>query len=77
MKDMLSFLSGYRKEKAWQKIGRETTEIYGHNQDLMEKCRKLGEYSTFVNILREFTAGSTNKKEAFSEAEEKTERYWK
>lgn len=43
----------------------------------MKKCRKLGEYSTFVNILREFTAGSTNKKEAFSEAEEKTERYWK
>lgn len=43
----------------------------------MEKCRKLGEYSTFVNILREFTAGSINKKEAFSEAEEKTERYWK
>lgn len=41
---------------------------YGHNQELLEKCRKLGEYSTFVNVLREFTAGSTNKKEAFSDA---------
>lgn len=41
---------------------------YGHNQELMEKCRKLGEYAAFVNVLRQFTAGSTNKKEAFSEA---------
>lgn len=41
---------------------------YGHNQELLEKCRKLGEYSTFVNVLREFTAGSTNKTEAFSDA---------
>lgn len=33
----------------------------------------------FVNVLREFTAGSANKKEAFSEAEaeQKLSRYWK
>ena len=41
---------------------------YGHNRELLEKCRKLGEYSIFVNVLREFTVGSANKKEAFSEA---------
>lgn len=41
---------------------------YGHNQELLEKCRKLGEYSAFVNVLREFTVGRANKKEAFSEA---------
>lgn len=26
---------------------------YGHNQELMEKCRRLGEYSQFVLIVRE------------------------
>ena len=26
---------------------------YGHNQELMEKCRRLREYSQFVFIVRE------------------------
>lgn len=26
---------------------------YGHNQELMEKCRRLREYSKFVFIVRE------------------------
>ena len=28
---------------------------YGHNSELMQKCRRLGEYSEFVNVIRKFT----------------------
>lgn len=41
---------------------------YGHNRELMEKCRRLGEYSEFVSVLRKFTDGRRDKKEALSEA---------
>ena len=41
---------------------------YGHNRELMEKCRRLGEYSEFVNVLRKFTDGRSDKREALSEA---------
>lgn len=41
---------------------------YGHNSELMEKCRRLGEYSEFVNVLRRFTDGRSDKREALSEA---------
>ena len=41
---------------------------YGYNRELMEKCRRLGEYSEFVNVLRKFTDGRSDKREALSEA---------
>ena len=41
---------------------------YGHNRELMEKCRRLGEYSEFVNVLRKFTDGRSDKREAISVA---------
>lgn len=41
---------------------------YGHNRELMEKCRRLGEYSEFVNVLRNFTNARSDKREALSEA---------
>ena len=34
----------------------------------MEKCARLGEYSEFVNVLRNFADGRKDRKAAFSEA---------
>lgn len=41
---------------------------YGHNSELMERCRVLWEYSRFVQISREYMAEAKNWKEALAEA---------
>lgn len=40
----------------------------GHNRALMEKCRTLAEYSEFVGVTREFTAGKNNAETALADA---------
>lgn len=41
---------------------------YGHNQELMEKCRRLEEYAIFVNTVRENLSSEMPLKEAISQA---------
>lgn len=41
---------------------------YGHNRELMENCRKLKEYSLFVNKVRENLNAGTSKEQAVSQA---------
>ena len=41
---------------------------YGHNQALMEKCRRLEEYAIFVNTVRQNLSSKVPLKEAISKA---------
>ncbi|MCM1044708.1 MAG: hypothetical protein NC417_04295 [Candidatus Gastranaerophilales bacterium] len=41
---------------------------YGHNKELMEKCRVLGEYSQFVDICRQYAAEGGDIQEALETA---------
>ncbi|MCM1048052.1 MAG: hypothetical protein NC433_06480 [Clostridiales bacterium] len=41
---------------------------YGHNKELMEKCRVLGEYAEFVDICRQFVAKGGNRQKALNAA---------
>lgn len=41
---------------------------YGHNQELMEKCPLLGEYSRFVAVSREYLAKGVERQEAYEAA---------
>lgn len=41
---------------------------YGHNRELMEKCRILGEYSRFVQITRQYMEKAADYKVALSDA---------
>lgn len=41
---------------------------YGHNKELMEKCRTLAEYAEFVAISRQYAAGGMNMRAALNAA---------
>lgn len=41
---------------------------YGHNRELMQKCRKLEEYALFVSTVRTFIASGSNLQASVSEA---------
>lgn len=41
---------------------------YGHNKELMEKCRTLAEYAEFVAISRRYAAGGMNMRAALNAA---------
>lgn len=41
---------------------------YGHNEELLEKCRTLKEYAEFVNIARKYIAEGLDRQEALNEA---------
>lgn len=41
---------------------------YGHNVDLMKRCRVLSEYAEFVQISRSFASSGTNMKAALNQA---------
>lgn len=44
---------------------------YGHNQDLMKKCKKLEEYSTFIAMIRNYQKTEQNLSTAIQLAMEK------
>jgi hypothetical protein len=41
---------------------------YGHNEKLMDKCKTLEEYSKFVEVTKQFAAGSNDREKALSDA---------
>lgn len=41
---------------------------YGHNKELMQKCRKLKEYAIFVSTVRDFIASGDNLPASVSQA---------
>ena len=43
---------------------------WGHNRELMEKCRKLSEYAQFVDQIRQYLAGGLDRESAVSAAVE-------
>jgi hypothetical protein len=43
---------------------------YGHNQELMDKCRMLSEYAEFISISRQYAAEGKNMQDAMNTAVE-------
>ena len=43
---------------------------WGHNRELMDKCRKLSEYAQFVDQIRQYLAGGLDRESAVSAAVE-------
>ena len=43
---------------------------WGHNRELMEKCRKLSEYAQFVDQIRQYLEGGLDRESAVSAAVE-------
>lgn len=56
---------------AMECVARVINIQYGHNQKLMEKCRRLAEYSRFIQILNECKAEETDLKKATYQAVER------
>ncbi len=65
----LSDAFGIRKSKADVELSVRMLNInYGHNRELMAKCRVLDEYARFVDICRQYIAEGNNRQEALHAA---------
>lgn len=65
----LSDAFGDKKHKADVELTVRVYNInYGHNCELLNKCRMLGEYSEFVDIARKYVSDGADAETAFSAA---------
>ena len=53
-----------KEEPAVECVAKFININYGHNQELMQKCERLGEYSYFVASVRNYLKEGCNQKEA-------------